>query len=41
MKRILILLFIAVPCLNMQAQNKLNLNGISTITNFGIDYTLA
>jgi hypothetical protein len=41
MKRILILLFIAVTCLNLQAQNKLNLKGISSITNYGIDYTLA
>ena len=41
MKRIVFLFLIAVTCMNLQAQNKLNLKGISSITNYGIDYTLA
>ena len=41
MKRILILLLGAVICMNLQAQNKLNLTGITSLTNYGIDYTLA
>lgn len=41
MKRIFLLLFIAVTCMNMQAQNKLNLSGVTSLTNYGINYTLA
>lgn len=41
MKRILLLFVAAVTCWNLSAQNKLNLSGISSLTNYGIDYTLA
>ena len=41
MKRILLLFVMAITCWNLSAQNKLNLSGISSLTNYGIDYTLA
>ena len=41
MKRNVLTLFICLLGLCASAQNKLNLSGITSLTNFGIDYTLA
>ena len=41
MKRNVLTLFICLLGLCASAQNKLNLTGITSLTNFGIDYTLA
>ena len=41
MRKFLAFVCMAVCCVALQAQNKLNLTGITSLTNFGIDYTLA
>ena len=41
MKKNVLTLFICLLGLCASAQNKLNLSGITSLTNFGIDYTLA
>ena len=41
MRKFLVFVCMAVCCVALQAQNKLNLTGITSLTNFGIDYTLA
>lgn len=41
MKRNLVALFLLVFCLLGNAQNKFNLSGITSLVNYGIDYSLA
>lgn len=41
MKRNLVALFLLVFCLLSNAQNKFNLSGITSLVNYGIDYSLA
>lgn len=41
MKRNLVTLFLLVFCLLSNAQNKFNLSGITSLVNYGIDYSLA
>ena len=41
MKRKLLSFIVCTFCLVCGAQNKFNLSGISSLTNFGIDYSLA
>ena len=41
MKRYFLITLFAVFCLSGMAQNKFNLSGITSIVNYGVDYSLA